>query len=98
MSVPMILRPEAETDLRNTYFDLENAHAGLGARFLVAVGEVLDRIEWLPEIYGVMWDDGRAARLKRFRYVVLYLVNFDQIEVLAVFHGSRDSGEWHSRR
>jgi hypothetical protein len=59
---------------------------------------VLDRIEWMPDIYGLIWQDVHAARLKRFRHVILYVVFSDRIEVLAVYHGARNSGDWQSRR
>ena len=37
------------------------------------------------------------ATLQRFSYAVLYLAEDDHIEVLAVFHSSRDPREWKSR-
>jgi plasmid stabilization system protein ParE len=98
MSLPVILRPEAEADIRGTYDDLEHSHTGLGRRFTARVREVLERIESMPELYGVVWQDVRAARLKQFRYVVYYVVFADRVEVLAVLHGSRDGPAWKSRR
>jgi plasmid stabilization system protein ParE len=45
----------------------------------------------------VVWQDVRAARLRKFRYVVYYVVLTDHVEVLAVLHGSRDESTWKSR-
>jgi plasmid stabilization system protein ParE len=59
--------------------------------------EVLERIEAMPELYGLVWQDVRAARLKKFRQVVYYAVFPDRVEVLAVLHGSRDASAWQSR-
>ncbi len=53
--------------------------------------EVLERIEAMPELYGAVWQDVRAARLKKFRHVDYYVAFADRIEVLAVLHGSRDA-------
>jgi len=39
----------------------------------------------------------RAARLRKFRYVVYYVVFADRVEVLGVLHGSRDGSVWQSR-
>jgi toxin ParE1/3/4 len=61
------------------------------------VREVLERIELMPELYGAIWQDVRAARLKKLRYVVYYVVFSDRIEVLGVLHSSRDRSIWQSR-
>ena len=58
---------------------------------------MLEQIEFMPEMYGVVWQDVRAARLKKFRYLVYYVVFADRAEVLAVLHGSRDASAWQSR-
>ena len=98
MSLPVILRPEAEADIRATHDDLERTQAGLGERFAAQVRAVLERVEVLPKLYGVIWQDVRAARVKRFRYVVYYVVFADRVEVLAVLHGARDASAWQTRR
>ncbi len=97
MSLPVIVRPEAEADIQGTYADLEQLQPGLGSRFAAQVRQVFERIESMPELYGVIREDVRAARLKKFRYVVYYVVFADRVEVLAVLHGSRDSSAWQSR-
>ena len=97
MSLPVILRPEAEADIQRTYDLLEQEQAGLGRRFAAQVREVLERIELMPELHGVVWQDVRAARLKRLRYVVYYAVFADRVEVLAVMHGARTPSAWQSR-
>lgn len=97
MSRPVILRPAADADIQATHDELERSQAGLGGRFVARVREVLERIEALPELYGPVWQDVRAARLKKFRYVVYYVAFPDRVEVLAVMHGSRDATAWQSR-
>jgi plasmid stabilization system protein ParE len=59
--------------------------------------EVLERIEAMPEIYGMVWQDVWAARLKKFRHIVYYVVFADRVEVLAVMHAARDPSAWQSR-
>jgi plasmid stabilization system protein ParE len=44
-----------------------------------------------------VWQDVRAARLRKFRHVVYYVAFADRVEVLAVLHGSRDPSAWQSR-
>ena len=97
MSLPMILRPAAEADIQVTHDELEQSRVGLGDRFVAGVREVLERIERMPEMFGLVWQDVRAVRLKKFRHVVYYVVFADRVEVLAVLHGSRDASAWQSR-
>jgi plasmid stabilization system protein ParE len=97
MTLPVILRPEAAADMQATHQALEQSQAGLGRQFAARVREVLERIEAMPEMYGVACQDMRAARLKRFRYLLYYVVFADRVEVLAVMHGARDASAWRSR-
>ena len=97
MSLPVILRAEAQADIQAARDDLEQVRAGLGVQFARRLRQVLEQIESMPELYGVIWQDVRAARLKQFRYLVYYVVFADRVEVLAVMHGSRDASAWQSR-
>jgi toxin ParE1/3/4 len=97
MTLPVILWPAADADIQATHDELQQSQAGLGDRFVAQVREVLERIEWMPEMYGLVWQDVRAARLRKFRHLVYYVVFADRVEVLAVMHGARDGSAWQSR-
>ena len=97
MSAPVIIRPEAEEDIQTTHDALEQVQTGLGRRFVGRLREVLERVESTPELYGVVWQDVRAVRVKQFRYVLYYVVFSDRVEVIAVLHGARDPSVWQSR-
>ena len=97
MSLPVILRHEAEVDVQEARDQLEAARVGLGTQVLTRVREVLARIEKMPELHGKVWQDVRAARLKQFRYIVYFIVLADRVEVLAVLHGAWDPSSWQSR-
>ncbi len=97
MSLPVILRHEAEVDVQEARDQLEAVRVGLGTQVLARVREVLARIEKMPELHGKVWQDVRAARLKQFRYIVYFIVLADRVEVLAVLHGARDPSSWQSR-
>ena len=97
MSLPVILRHEAEGDVQEARDQLEAVRVGLGNQVLARVREVLARIEKMPELHGKVWQDVRAARLKQFRYIVYFIVLADRVEVLAVLHGARDPSSWKSR-
>jgi len=97
VSLPVILRHEAEVDIQGARDQLEAVRVGLGNQVLAHVREVLARIEKMPELHGKVWEDVRAARLKQFRYIVYFIVLEDRIEVLAVLHGAWDPSAWQSR-
>ena len=97
MSLPVILRHEAEADVQEARDQLEAVRVGLGTQVLARIREVLARIEKMPELHGKVWQDVRAARLKQFRYIVYFIVLADRVEVLAVLHGARDPSSWQSR-
>lgn len=97
MSLPVIVRPVAEADIRKSREKYEAIRTGLGGQFVARVREILERVEFMPEMYAAIWQDVRAVRLKRFRHVLYYVVLPSHVEVLAVMHGARDAAEWQSR-
>jgi toxin ParE1/3/4 len=97
MSLPVVLRPLANADVQQIHAELEVQALGLGDKFLDRLQEALDRIETMPEMYAEVWGTVRAARLRRFRHVVYYVILADRVEVIAVMHGLRDSSAWKSR-
>jgi toxin ParE1/3/4 len=97
MSLPLILRPEAQADLLAIRDVYEQQRAGLGTAFGDAVDDLLLRIRAMPQLYAVAHKDVRRAKVRRFPYVAYYRVLADRIEVFAVLHGSRDPQIWQSR-
>lgn len=97
MILPLIVRPPAEADIREVREGYDAVRPGLGAQFAARVRAVLERIEAMPELYGVVWKDVRAVRLRPFRHVLYYVVFADRVEVLAVMHGARDPSAWQQR-
>ncbi len=97
MSLPVVLRPEATKDAAEAIGYFDALRPGLGQAFLIQVQDVLLRISGMPEFHGIVWRNVRAARLRRFTYVVYYRVHEDRLEVLAVVQGNRDVAVWQSR-
>ena len=97
MSLPVVLRPEASRDAGEGRDYLEAQRPGLGQAFVARLNEVLARIGAAPLIYTEAWRNVRAARLRKFPYVVYYRVHDDRVEVLAVMHGGRAAAAWKSR-
>jgi plasmid stabilization system protein ParE len=97
MSLAVVLRREASQDVAEARDHFEAQQAGLGQAFLDRLDEALARIGAMPQIYAVVWQNVRAARLRQFTYVVYYRIHDDRVEILAVIHGSRDAAAWQGR-
>lgn len=91
MSLPIVLRPDAEDDLLEARDWYERRQAGLGDAFAEAVEVFFARIEAMPELYAVEFKGVRRGKLRRFPYVVYYRLREEKIEVIAVLHGARKS-------
>jgi plasmid stabilization system protein ParE len=76
---------------------LKHSVRGWDKPFVDRLNEALAQIGIMPELYGIVWRNVRAARLRQFTYVVYYRVHDDRVEVLAVMHGSRRASAWRSR-
>jgi len=97
MSLPVVLRDEAQAEFDEAFDYYEAQQAGLGADFVARVQRVFDRIGANPLLHRVVLGDIRKAVVTRFRYVVFYRPHSDLVEVLAVFHTSRNPSIWQSR-
>ncbi len=97
MSLPVVLQPAASQDAEEARTYYESRSERLGFAFLERLKEVLARVASMPEQYGIVKRNVRAARMRQFTYVVYYRVHADRVEVLAVMHGSRDPAAWQAR-
>ena len=65
MSLPVFLRPEAEADLKAAKHWHEQQRTGLGEPFIQAVDALLERVGAMPELYAVVLNGVRRAKLRR---------------------------------
>jgi len=94
----LFIRKAARQDIAEAFRWYEDRSAGLGHEFTRAVRVALASVERAPQQYPVAVDDIRQARLRRFPYVVYFVVLARGISVIAVMHGRRHSRRWQSRR
>jgi plasmid stabilization system protein ParE len=97
MNLPVVLRRQAADELLAACDYLETQRKGLSIRLIGEVRRVIDRISIHPELHGIVLEDIRRAAVRRFPYSVFYRVTSARIDVLAVFHDSRDPAEWQRR-
>jgi plasmid stabilization system protein ParE len=97
MSLPVVLREEAQAEFDEAFDFYEGKQPGLGVDFAARVQEVFDRIGANPQLHGAVLADVRKAVVARFPYCVFYRAESARVQVLAVFHNRRDPSIWQSR-
>lgn len=94
----LISEPRADVDVEAAFEWYENEQSGLGFEFLDELRAAYNRIADGPLKYQVSRSGIRRALLKRFPYAIYFVIDDNDIVVLAVLHASRDPAEWQWRR
>lgn len=94
----LIVSPEAEHELNESFNFYEEKLPGLGGDLVLEVDEMFNRIASNPEQFQkVRKKQVRKAFLKRFPFGVYYVINKNIINVLAIFHHSRNPKQLKKR-
>jgi len=88
MKYKVIIRPEAEDDLKEAFSWYEDKRTGLGYDFLLQIDAGINFINRNPEIHPIEYKGTRKHLIKRFPYKIIYLVE-EEIIILAVIHGKK---------
>lgn len=91
------LTREAAEDVMLAALAYDAEREGLGAKFEMEVGRVLERIEQLPFQFPAVEQGVHRALLKTFPYAVFFVTLEDQVRVFAVLHQHRDPRSWRER-
>ena len=97
MSLPVIVRDEAEADIAEAAIWYERRSVGLGAEFVRSIDACLSLISRQPEIFPVVYRHARMGLPRKFPYLVIYRVFPDFVSIVAVMHGNRHPRRWKSR-
>jgi plasmid stabilization system protein ParE len=98
MSYRLIVRPEAEADIRNAFFRFENEVPGLGIQFLDAVDDGLDRISEGPLHYAIIAGGIRRKLLRKFPFGLFFVYEEEEIRVLSVLQQAQSPELWKRSR
>ncbi len=94
---PVGFHPEALAELRAAVEFYEGEQRGLGRELALEVRAVLDRlVEW-PQSGALEKAEVRRALLARFPFTIVYRVEDDRIDVVAVMHQRQRPGYWRGR-
>ncbi len=97
MSYEIIVRPEAAREVQQAFDWYQEKTEGLGLEFLRAADACLAGVQRNPLASPIMYQEIRRALLRKFPYILFYIVKEEQIIVLACFHAKRDPIDWMRR-
>jgi len=91
------LRPAALAELTDAWRWYEEKREGLGDEFRACLDAAMAEIARSPLAWPQVRGEARRRVVRRFPYAVIYLIEAEHIEVLAVFHTARDPKVWQGR-
>nr|WP_236025618.1 type II toxin-antitoxin system RelE/ParE family toxin [Algoriphagus oliviformis] len=90
----MIIKPDAENDIREIFEWYESKALGLGEHFLNDLESKLEKMTSEPEVYQFHHMDFRFAFLDKFPVSVHFKLENKTIYVFGVFPTSRNPKSW----
>ena len=75
----------------------EGEAAGLGRRFRDAIDALARRLSYNPREFPIVFKNVHRALLRRFPYSLFFVVEGDNLLVIACFHAGRDPLQWQER-
>lgn len=98
MSREVGFHPEALAELGEAVDFYETEAAGLGTDLLSEVETAVESVAAMPEAAARELVGVRRKVLRRFPFTIVYQVQPQQLEVLAVMHQRRKPGYWKARK
>lgn len=86
----VIIRPNAEADLREAWSWYESQRAGLGEQLLVEVHAAIHLLETDPERRPFYYHDFRRLLIRRFPYKLFYHIEGGRVTVFRILHAKRE--------
>ncbi len=84
----IVVKPEAEQELKRALEWYDEQREGLGSELYNEVLEVMERIENNPQYFQKRYKDFRISFTKRFRYGIHFIVEGQIIYIHAILHTS----------
>ena len=95
----LAIQPDALADIETAGAWYEEQQPGLGADFSRTVRQAINTLPANPVIYCVRERRGQVRWFfpRRFPYRIVYRVNRDLINIIAVIHAARHDRHWRER-
>lgn len=97
MQYIVVFSPEANDESVKARLWYEEVRQGLGDAFRESLQIKIESIRQNPKYSSFIYKNIRSTRVKRFPFNIIYRISKLQIQVIAVFHHSRNPHEWKAR-
>jgi len=97
MKYRIVPSPDAEADVNSASWWYWRIDSDLASRFVAEGRATAARIAQFPYRYPVLYGSVRRALLKRFPYAIYYLLDCDEVSIIAVLHQRRSDAIWRQR-
>lgn len=94
---PVRFHPSAESEMIEAASYYESQQHGLGGRFLVCVQAAINRIQLNPELFPKVDGDVRRCLTSTFQFGVMFRIQTEELQIVAVTHLHRKPGYWKNR-
>lgn len=95
---PTLFHPDAKLEMIDAAAWYESQQSNLGKRFLSSIQEATNRLKVNPERYPFVENEVRRCLTKTFPFGVLFRLQPDHIEIMAVMHLHREPNYWKNRK
>ena len=89
MPYDLVIKQEAVEDATEAYIYYQEKQTGLGERFLNALKEAYEKLQYHPQHYSYIDEDPgkifRDIKLYKFPYVIVYEISTNEVIVYAVY-------------
>ncbi len=75
----------------------ESERLGLGCEFRANIDAAIERMSANPLQFPVVFRGIRRALVRRFPYMLFFIIEGETLFVIACFHASRDPRHWQER-
>ncbi len=86
----LVIRPRAETDLREAPDWYESQRTGLGMEFIAEIEAALQSLVRDPQRHTVYYRGFRRVFMHRFPYKLFYRLEGNRVIIFRILHARRD--------
>jgi plasmid stabilization system protein ParE len=93
------IHSEAMDDLQEAIEWYEDQMSGLGSRFKKQVVKQIDKLKATAGIYSIRYGEVRCVVIEKFPFMIHFTIddNHNHVDILAIFHTSRNPMIWKAR-
>ena len=88
------IEPEAEAEIETAAAWYQQEAPGLGNEFMRAVEAAVGTLGRQPAAFAIFYGQTHRIGLRRFPWSLFYVIDADQVAVLACLHQHRDPQDW----